>query len=352
MVSMTIRPTLRLWRYRVSTGLRSLRTLYALPPETVQAFIRSYDVYENDWSDEDLLIRKMGPDYYRTMKQHVTNYYGVLNHLLALGPGEKMYIPPAMDLSVGVLGNQVLFERKMARDLGVGRGSRVLDIGCGRGRIANHVASHTGAQVTGINIDTSQLEDARRFAYEKGMADQTEFQLADLNDIPLPFADQSFDGVYEVQAFTYSRDLFALFKDIHRVLKPGGKFAALDWFRLDAYDPTNPHHDQLMKRIKPLIGAIGTISPDQFTDLLTAAGFEVLSSDNPSIDGLQAPLLDQFDGFFTRVAGLIRFLVRSRILPAHFGPIFDRLTKDGEALAEADRLRLVTTCHYVLARRN
>jgi len=335
----------------VSTGLRSLRTLYTLPPETVQAFIRSYDVYDNDWSDEDLLIRKMGPDYYRTMKQHVINYYRVLNPLLALGPGEKMYIPPAMDLSAGVLGNQILFERMMARDLGVGGGSTVLDIGCGRGRIANHVASHTGARVTGINIDVAQLEDARRFASEKGMADQTEFELADLNDIPLPFADRSFDGVYEVQAFTYSKDLLALFKDIHRVLKPGGKFAALDWFRLDAYDANNPHHLQLMKRIKALIGAIGTISPDQFTELLTAAGFEVLSSHNPSIDGLQAPLLDQFDGFFTRVAGLIHFLVRTRILPAHFGPIFDRLTKDGEALAEADRLRLVTTCHYVLARR-
>ena len=351
MASTTIRPTLHFWRYRLSTGLRVMRTLYTLPPETVQAFIDSYEVYDNDWADEEALIRKMGPDYYQTMKQHVINYYSVLNHLLSLGPGEKMYIPPAMDLSAGVLGNQILFERKVARDLGLSEGSKVLDIGCGKGRVANHIASHTGAQVTGINIDAGQLEDARRFSSEKGMADQTDFRLADLNEIPLPFSDQSFDGVYEVQAFTYSRDLLKLFKDIHRMLKPGAKFAALDWFRLEAYDPRNPHHAQLMKRIKRLIGAIGTISPDEFTELLKTAGFELLSSENPSIDGLQAPLLEQFDGFFTRVAKLIAWLVQARILPQHFGTIFDRLTQDGEALAEADRLRLVTTCHYVLAQK-
>ena len=354
MASMTIQPSLRLpfLRYRLSTIRRALKALYTLPPETVQAFLRSYEVYDNDWADENALIRKMGPDYYETMKQQVINYYSVLNHLLALGHGEKMYIPPAMDLSASVLGNQILFEQKMARDLGVGEGCKVLDIGCGKGRIANHVASDTGAHVTGVNIDAGQLEDARRFAAAKGMAAQSDFRLADLNELPLPFADESFDGVYEVQAFTYSKDLLKLFKDIHRILKPGGKFAALDWFRLEAYDPKNPHHEQLMKRIKPLIGAIGTISPDQFTELLKAAGFEVVASENPSIDGLQAPLLEQFDRFFTRVATLIRVLVRCRIVPGHFGPIFDRLTKDGEALAEADRLRLVTTCHYVLAQKN
>ena len=349
MTAPTHHSKLQFWSYRLSTILRAFKALYTLPPEQVEAFIKSYDAYDHDWADEQELIRTLGPDYYRFIKQQIINYYSVLNHLLALGQVEKMYIPPVMDLSASVLTNQVLFERKMARDLGVGKGSKVLDIGCGRGRIANHVASYAGARVTGVNIDAGQLEDARRFASGKGMADRTDFQLADLNEIPLPFGDQSFDGVYEVQALTYSKDLRKLFEDIHRLLKPGAKFAALDWFRLKAYDPHNPHHSQLMRRIKPLIGAIGTISPDQFTEFLEAAGFETLVNENASIDGLQAPLFENVDRFFTRATTLIKFLVKGKILPAHFAPIFDRLTQDGEALVEADRLRLVTTCHYVLA---
>ena len=351
MTAPTIHSKFRFWSYRLSTILRSFKALYTLPPEKAQAFIKSYEVYNHDWADEQELIRKMGPDYYQSIKQQVINYYSVLNHLLALGQVEKMYIPPVMDLSASVLTNQILFERKMALDLGVGKESKVLDIGCGRGRIANHIASYTGAQVTGVNIDAGQLEDARRFTSGKGMADRNEFQLADLNEIPLPFADQSFDGVYEVQAFTYSKDLLKLFKDIHRILMPGAKFAALDWFSLKAYDPKDAHHNQLMRRIKPLIGAIGTISPDQFTEFLEAAGFETLVSENASIDGLQAPLFENVDRFFTRATKLIGFLVKCKILPAHFAPIFDRLTQDGEALVEADRLRLVTTCHYVLAQK-
>jgi sterol 24-C-methyltransferase len=53
-----------------------------------------------------------------------------------------------------------------------------------------------------------------------------------LNEIPLPFEDQSMDAVYQVQVFSYSKDLEKLFSDIYRILKPGGRVACLDWFRL------------------------------------------------------------------------------------------------------------------------
>src|SRR5262245_18460690 len=107
------------WSYRLSTILRSFKALYALPPERARAFIKSYEAYDHDWADEQELIRTLGPDYYPSIKQHIIDYYSVLNHLLALGQVEKMYIPPVMDLSASVLRNQILFERKMARDLGI-----------------------------------------------------------------------------------------------------------------------------------------------------------------------------------------------------------------------------------------
>lgn len=351
MSSPSVATKLRFNLYRLGTVLKSFKTLYTLPSEKIDAFLNSYSIYEHDWVNEEQLIKEMGKDYYDQVKKKLVDYYSVLNHLCAIGQVEKMYIPPAIDLSVSIIQNQNLFERQMSQDLGIKKKDKVLDIGCGRGRVASHIASLTGAQVTGINIDPTQLESAKRFAKGKGLSQQCHFEQADMNDLPLPFKGESFDHIYQIQAFSLSKDLGKLFNELYRLLKPGGKFACLDWVRLDKYDPKNPHHSSLMKRIKPLIGAIGTPSVEEFTTLLTKAGFEVQISKNASLGGFQAPLIENADRFFTRMAALIKGLVKCRILPSHFQALFERLTKDGEAFIEADRLELVTTSYYIVAQK-
>ena len=339
------------WLYRVATIARSMKTLFTLSPEKVEAFVNSYKIYDYDWANEKELIEKMGTNYYSEIQRKLVDWYGVLNHLCAIGHVEKMYIPPAIDLTKSIIQNQNLFEEKMSRDLGLAKGKKVLDIGCGRGRVANHMATYSGASVVGINIDPSQLESAKQFAAGNGLSKQCHFQYGDLNDLPLPFADNSLDCIYQIQVFSLSKNLEKLFVDMYRVLKPGGKFACLDWVSLKEYDPKNPHHVELMRRIKPLIGAIGTHSAEEYTELLKKVGFDVITSENASIDGLQAPLIENADRFFTRVTKTINFLVRWKLLPAHFKALFDRLTQDGEAFVEADRLRLVTTSHYIVAQK-
>ena len=346
-----VKSKLQFWAYRISTACKSLKTLYTLPPEKVSAFLDSYEIYDCDWANEEDLIKKMGPDYYKKFRQKLVDYYSVLNHLCAVGQVEKMYIPPAMDLSKSIMANQVLFEQKMGRDLGLKQGSRVLDIGCGRGRVANQMASYTGAHVTGINLDPGQLKSAEAFAKGNGLEEQCQFKQADMNDIPFPFADNSLDAIYQIQVFTYSKNLEKLFADLHRILKPGGKLAFLDWVSLPNYNPSNPRHVELMRQVKPLIGAVGTPTVDQFTTLLKKAGFKILVNENASIDGLQSPLIANADKFFTRVNGLINFLVGCKVLPRHFKALFDRLTKDGQAFVEADQQRLVTTSHYIVAQK-
>jgi sterol 24-C-methyltransferase len=347
----TIKPKIDFLGYRISTVLKSLKTLYTLPQEKIDAFLGSYNIYDHDWENENQLVEKMGANYYQEVKKKLIDYYSVLNHLCAIGQVEKMYIPPAMDLSKSIIANQFLYEKKMCHDLGIKKGDQVLDIGCGRGRVAQHVASHTGANVLGINIDLDQLESAKKFAKGRGLENQCQFKMADLNDLPLPFSDNTFDGIYQIQVFSLSKNLESLFKEIYRVLKPGAKLACLDWVRLSKYNEENPHHANLMKRIKPLIGAIGTPSAEGYVNLLKKAGFDVTISENASIDGLQAPLIENADKFFTRVTKLINFLVRWKILPKHFKALFDRLTQDGEAFIEADRMRLVTTSYYIVAQK-
>ena len=337
--------------YRVKTFLHSFKTIYTLPPEKTETFLNSYTNFDHDWADEAELVRKMGRDYYKEIQKKLVDYYSVLNHLCALGEVEKMYIPPAIDLSQGIIANQKLYERMMCDDLGIKKGNKVLDIGCGRGRVVCHVAQYTGAEMVGMNLDPDQLASAKRFAQGNGFSNQTRFLQGDMNALPLPFEDNSFDSVYHIQAFSYSKDLGKMFKDIHRILKPGGTVASLDWVTLDKYDPQNPEHVTLIKRIKPLLGAIGTPSVHDYVKAIEDAGFEVLINRNASVGGYQYPLIDRADKFFTKVLVLIKLAVKFRILPKHFLALFNRLTAEGQTFVETDKMGLATTVWYLVARK-
>ena len=141
-----------------------------------------------------------------------------------------MYIPPAIDLSSSIIANQKLFEKLMCQDLGLAPGQKVLDIGCGRGRVVGHMAQLSGAHLIGMNIDPDQLESAQKFAQGHNLSHRCEFLRGDLNQIPYPFPDASFDNIYEIQCiFSLSKDLGKTFKEIHRLLKPGGRFGSLEW---------------------------------------------------------------------------------------------------------------------------
>jgi len=235
---------------------------------------------------------------------NIINYYTVINQLCAIGEVEKMYIPPIMDPNVGVFANQIFFEQKMARDLDITSSCNVLDIGCGRGRIAAHVATTTGAKVTGINIDKTQIENAESYAASRGLSDRLTFRVSNYNN-PLPFQNEFFDAIYQVQVFTYAKDRDALFKELYRVLVPGGKVSILDWFKLDNYDQSNPHHVDIMNRVKPLIGAVNTILPREMCADLEKAGFKIVINENASLNGFQYPLIERADNFYKFFTALI-----------------------------------------------
>jgi len=329
-----------LW-YRASTSLTALYAVLTLPTEHVEDFLKSYEIF-----DQEKITDKPEDS------QNIINYYKVINHLCAIGEVEKMYIPPAMDLSQSIFANQMLWEEKgMADKLDVGPGKKILDVGCGRGRIAHHVASYTGAQVTGINIDQSQVHFARKYAEQTGLSDRLEFKEANYNK-PLPFQNETFDALYHVQALTYAEDLVKLLKEMHRILKPGAKISFLDWFQLDAYNASDSHHRKLLREVKAVIGAVWTPTPAEYAVALKKAGFEMLSSGEASVDGgHQYALVKQADKFFTTVKGIVHFLCSYGLLPKHLDTLLQRLTEGGQSFVEADKLGLFTTSWQIIAQK-
>ena len=78
---------------RLKTFRASFKYLHDLTPQQVDDFMASYVIYNLDWANEDQMIAALGPHYRQKVGECLKSYYGVLNHLCALGDVEKMYIP-------------------------------------------------------------------------------------------------------------------------------------------------------------------------------------------------------------------------------------------------------------------
>lgn len=344
----TVQPTSLF--YRLSTILSSLKALYRLSPKQVDDFLNSYEIYNCDWVDGQAVVDSKVIEY-KEVKENILSWYGVLNHLCSIGAVEKMYIPPFFDMSKGVIENQVLFEKRFCTQLGMKKGDRVLELGCGKGRVAAHLASISQATITAINIDQGQLASAKKFARKKDLSHLCQFINADFNDLPLPFDDNSFDCMYEIQALSLSKNLKMLFRELNRVVKPGGKISLLEWVRMPSYNPNDPHHADLMRRVKPLIGAIGTPCPKEYETLLQEAGFTVLVSEEPSVNKTQGPLINKASDDYNTIAKVVHFCVKTKLSPQYFAVLFDRLRQGGQAFREADRLGIVTTSYHLVAQK-
>lgn len=112
--------------------------------------------------------------------------------------------------------------------LGVRRGERGLDIGCGPGFLACELAREVGEAGRIVAIDSSEdmLVAARARATREGLADRIELRLGDAARLEFPAA--SFDFVVAVQVYLYVPDVEGALAEAARVLRPGGRLAVVD----------------------------------------------------------------------------------------------------------------------------
>src|ERR1700722_1737226 len=104
--------------------------------------------------------------------------------------------------------------------LGLTSNSSVLEIGCGSGVYALHLAQSIGCSVTGLDINALGVHNANQLASQRGMDRQAHFEVCDVSR-PLPFADGSFDAVFLNDVVCHIPGRGSLLAEIYRVLKPG-----------------------------------------------------------------------------------------------------------------------------------
>jgi ubiquinone/menaquinone biosynthesis C-methylase UbiE len=109
---------------------------------------------------------------------------------------------------------------ELADLLTVAQGDHILDIGSGIGGPARYLAQRFGARVTGIDLTAEFCDVARRLTQVLGLEDRVDFRQGDA--LAMPFGDASFAGAYSMNVSMNIADKAGLYREIHRVLRPGG----------------------------------------------------------------------------------------------------------------------------------
>ncbi len=106
--------------------------------------------------------------------------------------------------------------------LGVGRGTRFLDVGCGWGSLSLHAAQHFGAQVVGVTIAAEQKAFIDARIAERGLEGQVEIRLQDYREVP---ERDHFDAVgsLEMGEHVGERNYATYARVLHDAVRPGGR---------------------------------------------------------------------------------------------------------------------------------
>ncbi|MHC4777653.1 MAG: arsenite methyltransferase [Planctomycetota bacterium] len=153
----------------------------------------------------------------------------------------------------------------------LGEGEVVVDLGSGGGFDIFLAARKVGpsGRAIGVDMTSDMLSTARRnaltFMDETGM-ENVEFRLGEIENLPL--ADNSVDVVLSNCVINLSPDKQRVWRDVARVLKPGGRVAVSDLALL------KPIPEALRESVSALVGCVaGAVLVEETRAMLESAGF-------------------------------------------------------------------------------
>lgn len=151
--------------------------------------------------------------------------------------------------------------------------SAYLDIGSGIGGTARKVARRYGCRAVGVDLTKAYVETAGRLSALVGQDDRTDYRTGSALEMPLD--DGSFDVATMLHVGMNIADKEALFREVRRVLRPGGVFAVYDVMRdTESGDIAYP---------MPWSSVAETSfvsDPSDYRDGASAAGFALVSDDS------------------------------------------------------------------------
>jgi SAM-dependent methyltransferase len=146
---------------------------------------------------------------------------------------------------------------ELVQKLGVARGVKVLDLGCGDGTTALPEA-RLGADVLGVDIAANLVEAGNRRAKSEGLAN-CHFQEGDASDLR-DLKDATFDLVVSIFGAMFAPKPFDVAKEMTRVTRPGGQIVMGNWI---------PNDPTLVAQILKISSAYSPPPPEGFVSPMT-----------------------------------------------------------------------------------
>ena len=149
--------------------------------------------------------------------------------------------------------------------IGLGPADHVLDVACGRGLSAVHLAERFGCHVTGLDYGPDNVAAAEAHAAERGVTHLTTFRQGDAEG--LPFDDGTFDAVISECSFCTFPDKPTAAAEMARVLRVGGRLGLTDM------TVTGALPDDIQSLLAWVACVAGAGTPEEYVATLRQAGF-------------------------------------------------------------------------------
>jgi len=115
----------------------------------------------------------------------------------------------------------------IAKNLNVGAGKTIIDLGCGRGGPGLWIAQETGVNYVGIDLSENAVNQAKQRSINFKIGGKVEFQVGDMYSLNFP--EKSFDGALSIDVISFIPDPLAAIKEVARVLRTKAYFVFTTW---------------------------------------------------------------------------------------------------------------------------
>ncbi|KAJ1254384.1 hypothetical protein BS78_K073200 [Paspalum vaginatum] len=293
----------------------------------------------------------------------VNKYYDLMSRFVEYWWGQSFHFAPRWREET-IRESIKRFEHFIALQLGLKKGMKVLDVGCGIGGPLIEISRFSSTEITGLNNNAYQISRGKDLISSAGLSEQCNLIKGDFMN--MPFADNTFDAAYAIEATMHAPDVLGAYREIYRVLKPGQYFAVDELCLTERFDPSNSKHRGIKAEIELGCGLPDVRSTRQCIQAMKDAGFEVvfakdLTEDSPckwyQANRVMDPVVMLWASFNN--SGLGQFITKAmigaleilRIVPKGSNGMLTTIQKSSHGLLTGSRERIFTAMFFILGRK-